>query len=139
MNELNRDEKIAWMAVWCAKNDLKLELDGSCGIGRDCVGIIHGASYPDYEWHDDNYNRADHNGEVWTPANAYHKHPCVAVLGLGEQAEAQLYEWLQWFDANGFKLETGSTGKVDSISILMGQHRYVRMVKQPPTMNANEG
>lgn len=124
-----RDERIQWMAVWCAKNGLKLELEGECGFGRECVGVSTGDCYPDYQWYDESYKRIDTNGDVWTPPNAYHKHPCVAVLGRGEGAEKQLYEWLRWFDANGFKLETGSKQTSDVIKILLGQHRYARMVK----------
>ena len=79
---LGRDERIQWMAVWCAKNNLKLELEGECGIMRECVGVTTEGHYPDYEWHDEQtWDRIDQNGDVWTPPNAYHKHPCVAVLG----------------------------------------------------------
>ncbi len=130
------DEKIQWMAVWAAKNGLRLELAGECGFGRECVGVLTEHQYPDYEWcNGDDYERADKNGEVWTPKDAYHKHPCVAVLGRGEEAEAQLYDWLRWFDDNGFVAETGDTPKTEweglgIIGVIMGKHRYARMVKK---------
>lgn len=130
---MNREEKIEWMAVWAAKNNLQLCLEGEVGFGRPCVGVATEGHYPDYIWHNDNWEREDNNGEVWTPADAYHKHPCVAVLGHGEEAEAQLFEWLQWFDQNGFKLETGDRPvdpKLGALAILLSQHRYARMVKQ---------
>lgn len=130
---MNREQKIEWMTVWCAKNDLKLVLEGECGFGRECVGISAEEKYPDYMWDDKDYNRIDKNGEVWTPPNAYHKYPCVAVLGRGEEAEAELFDWLQWFDANNFKLETGDQDydqRLGAIAILMGKHRYARMVRQ---------
>ena len=96
------------MAVWAARNGLQLVLEGECGFGRECVGVLADGKYPDYEWYDAEYTeRVDQNGEVWAPKDAYHKHPCVAVLGRGEPAEVQLYEWLLWFDANGFVLERG--------------------------------
>lgn len=132
---MNRDDKIQWMAVWCARNSVALELDGEVGFGRPCVGIVAQGVYPDYEWHDETtWDRQDLNGEVWTPPNAYHKHPCVAVLGLGEEAEDQLYQWLQWFDANGFKVETGTPegvelSKLSPIEFMLSKHMYVRMVK----------
>src|SRR5574343_1862446 len=123
------------MAVWAPKNGLRLNLKGECGFGRECVGVEIDGHYPDYEWHDESkgYERLDNNGDVWTPADAYHKHPCVAVLGRGENAEAQLYEWLKWFADNGFHLETGSLPIDKSIPIeltlIMCKHKYARMVK----------
>lgn len=131
---IGREERIQWMAVWCAKNNLKLELAGSCGIGRDCVGVTTEGKYPDYHWYDETtYERIDQNRKVWVPKNAYHKHDCVAVLGHGEDAEKELYDWLRWFDANGFKLEIGNQDfdrSLGAIAIIMGKHRYARMVKQ---------
>ena len=130
---MSHDEKIQWMAMWASKNSLVLHLEGECGFGRDCVGVSTGSSYPDYEWYDDDYERADKNGEVWTPKDAYHKHPCVAVLGRGQEAEEQLYEWLKWFDDNGFKLKTGVQAvdpKLGAIGFMLGKHLYARMVKQ---------
>jgi hypothetical protein len=86
---LTHEEKIQWMAVWAASNNLQLNLEGECGFGRECVGVSADGSYPDYMWYDSNWDRLDPNGEVWTPPNAYHKHPCVAVLGRGEEAAAE--------------------------------------------------
>lgn len=128
------EEKLKWMALWAARNGLRLELAGECGFGRECVGVVaDGNVYPDYVWHDeDTLERLDSNGDVWTPPGAYHKHPCVAVLGRGEAAESQLFDWLQWFDANGFKLEKGAASmdpQLGVIGVLLGKHRYARMVR----------
>ena len=131
---MNRETKLEWMAVWAAKNKLQLVLEGGCGFGRECVGVLAEGSYPEYEWDDDStYERLDNNGEVWTPPDAYHKHPCVAVLGRGEDAESQLYDWLKWFDENNFKLETGEAEMdpgLDAVGILLGKHRYQHLVRQ---------
>lgn len=133
--KMSHKKKIEWMAVWAAKNNLQLTLKGECGFGRECVGVTVGGKFPDYEWFDDGYERIDGNGDVWIPEGAYHKHPCVAVLGRGRIAEEQLYEWLKWFDDNGFRLETG-TLPVDPglpsgmLSILFKKNTYVRMVKK---------
>lgn len=130
---MTHEEKIQWMAVWAAKNGLQLNLEGECGFGRECVGVSTEGHFPDYEWHnEETWERADQNGDVWTPADAYHKHPCVAVLGRGEGAESQLYDWLKWFDDNGFKLETGEQPvdpKLGVIGLLLNKHRYARMVR----------
>jgi len=129
---MTHEEKIGWMAVWAAKHGVKLELRGECGFGRECVGISTEGSFPDYEWRDEDFNRLDGNGEVWKPADAYHKYPCVAVLGRGEVAEAQLYDWLKWFDDNDFSIETGDQPidpALGVIGLLLGKHRYARMVR----------
>lgn len=129
---LTHEQKVQWMAVWAAKHGLKLELQGECGFGRECVGVSSGRNYPSYEWYDEEYNRADGNGDVWRPEDAYHKHPCVAVLGRGERAEAQLYDWLKWFDDNGFCVECGGQPvdpKLGIIAALLGQDEYCRMVR----------
>jgi len=122
--------KIKWMLEWVDRNGMQLELEGECGLGRPCVGVVVDKCYPNYEWYDENYERIDSNGDVWKPPDAYHKHPCVAVLGRGEYAESQLYDWLKWFDNNGFKLETGFIpGQIDPILTMLGKHKYARMVR----------
>lgn len=130
---MDRQEKMEWMAIWAAKNGAALNLEGECGFGRECVGIIVGGSYPDYHWYDyDTYDQLDKNGEVWIPEDAYHKAEVVAVLGRGEEAEAQLFEWLKWFDNEGFKVEKGRTGSkrpLDVIQLMLGRDRFQRMVK----------
>ncbi len=130
---MTHDEKVQWMALWCAHNHCELRLEGECGMMRECVGIIVNGSYPDYEWDDEKtYERLDDNGDVWTPEDAYHKHPCVAVLGRGEKAEAQLYDWLKWFDDNNFTIETGVVKDMPTEPILLalGRHEFKRIVRQ---------
>lgn len=133
---VRHEDKVTWMALWAARNGVALALEATCGIGRECVGILVDSHFPDYEWRDKEWNRADPNGEVWVPQDAYHKHPCVAVLGRGEEAEAQLYDWLRWFDKNGFKVETGDQPvghALSAIGLFLGKHRYARMVRQAVT------
>ena len=121
------------MTEFAKKNGATIALAGECGFGRECVGLLVGGNYPDYEWDDKDYNRIDPNGEVWTPEDAYHKHPCVAVLGRGEKAEGQLYEWLKWFDDNGFEAETVAktdADKLHPIELAMGGAFHNRMIKR---------
>ena len=123
---MTHNEKISWMEEWCKKNGLSLQLDGTCGFGRECVGVVVYDTYPSYQWYDEyTHERVDDNGDVWIPDDAYHKHPCVAVLGSGEQAEAQLYEWLRWFDENNFRVSV----KRGKYCQFMGQMWDVRMVR----------
>ena len=125
-------DKIQLMLAYCASKGLTLELEGECGFGRECVGVLANDKYPSYNWYDKKtWERVDKNGEVWTPKDAYHKHACVAVLGRGEEAESQLYEWLCWFELNNFVLETGSCpiGSYSALEAHFGKDTYSRMVK----------
>ena len=128
---MTHEQKILWMQHYCGEIGAILMLEGEIGFGRECVSIQRNETSPDYEWYDDDYDEISGNGEVWTPEDAYHKHPCVAVLGRGKDAEEQLYQWLNWFNENNFKLESGSVeGVTDPVRIMLGQHQYHRMVKQ---------
>lgn len=126
-------EKIEWMHRWCAKHGAALDLHGEIGFGREAVLISIDGLSPDYRWYDENTCEiADNNGDVWCPPDAYHKHECVAVLGRGVDAEGQLYDWLRWFDDNGFVIKTGSQPmdpRLGIAGLLLGKNRYARMVR----------
>lgn len=117
---MKHKDKIDWMILWAHKNKCILELEGECGIGRECVGILAGNSYPDY------------SDEVWVPEDAYHKHDCVAVLGRGESAESQLYQWLKWFEDNGYTVEETlrDISNMDRIELILGGTTQSRMIKK---------
>jgi hypothetical protein len=128
-------QKIAWMEKWCKKHGAELQLEGECGFGRPCVGIIASEVYPDYEWRDSNYKRIDNNRDVWIPGNAYHKHPCVAVLGRGDDSIGQLFDWLKWFDDNGFVITTKPNPEtprpgLEEIWEILGKNVLVRMERR---------
>lgn len=130
---MTHQDKINWMIQWAHKNKCVLELEGECGFGRECVGIVRGHNYPDYQWYDkETWDRADSNGDVWSPPNAYHKHDCVAVLGRGEEAESQLYDWLKWFEDNGFVVEEEARDLkgMDALQIMLSGTTQVRMVRK---------
>lgn len=135
---MTREEKINFMRKWCEKQGLVLELEGEVGFFRPCVGVIFKDkndslhdTYPSYMWHDDEYEREDSNGEVWTPPNAYHKYDCVAVLGRGEEAEGQLYEWLKWFEDNNFqfKIVKNNNSDLSPFDIKLGRSKRKVLVK----------
>lgn len=124
-------DMISWMANWCKREGLTLELEGEVGFFRPCVGVVGDFNFPDYMWYDDNFERVDRNGDVWTPERAYHKNPCVAVLGTDDESVKQLYEWLKWFDENNFHYAKKTEPFRDGIElILFGRftHRMVRGV-----------
>jgi len=135
---MTREQKIEYMKSFCEKYGAKLELDSECGFGRECVGITINGSYPDYSsYEEEDWDK--NNGDVWEPEDSYHKHPCVAVLGTGEAAESQLYEWLKWFDENGFVVESGSVkGVFHPIEIMLGKNKYCRMVKKRGVLNGDD-
>jgi hypothetical protein len=124
-------DKIEWLENWCKIEGLALVLEGVCGFGRECVGVasLNDGTYPDYVWYNDNYGREDKNGEVWCPQNAYHKHPCTAVLGRGEEAVQQLYNWCKWFEAHGFHYKKEKVVCNDPIELMLGRAWQHRMVK----------
>lgn len=128
---MTTQKKIAWLEEWCKKEGLHLVLEGECGFGRDCVGVISSDedAYPDYTWYDAEYNRADTNGKVWTPENAYHKHPCTAVLGRGDDAIGQLYVWCKWFEDNDFHYEVVSVVCTEPFGLALGRDKQHRMVR----------
>lgn len=131
------DKRIDWMKAWCKKEGLILDLEGECGFGRECVGVISAdETYPDYLWYDEEYDhRIDNNGEVWKPKNAYHKHPCVIVLGRGKDSIYQLYHWLKWFEANDFHYECTYIGisekdRFPDLTVALGRDYTHRMIKK---------
>lgn len=124
------NEEIKWLKKWCERQGLTLTLEGECGFGRACVGVLVNDTYPDYYWYDENYESVDNNGEVWTPIRAYHKHPCVAVLGQEEDSIHQLYEWCKWFEENGFTLEISDKENPSQVDYIVGSLKNYRMVKQ---------
>lgn len=124
------EERINWMEKWAKKNRLKLDLDATCGFARPCVGIKTMDTFPDYEWHDKG-ERSDENGNVWIPERAYHKHPCVAVLGTDEESICQLYDWLKWFDKHNFKYRRKAVPCDSYIEELLGKNFHHMMVREP--------
>lgn len=134
--KFTREEKIEWMQKYCNEHGLELELDGTCGFGRPCVGVLINGLYPDYIWYSADYSRRiDKNGRVWVPKHAYHKHECVAVLvtdeNTQESAEDELFNWLWWFENNGFVVETRELEHRTVLDKILGQDSYyARMVKK---------
>lgn len=100
------------------KFNLTFTQEGECGFGRECVGLLVGNNYVDYNPHDSvNYDPIegfyDERFYEIAPKNAYRKHNCLAVLGRGEDAIRQLSEWvydLKKLNVTVEKYKTGATG-----------------------------
>jgi hypothetical protein len=79
--------------------NLIFEEEGQCGLGRECVGLIFGDNYVDYNPCDDTYLDYieyfyDERLYDIKPTDAYHKHDCIAVLGRGDDVIRQLSDWI---------------------------------------------
>ncbi len=84
-------------------HDCLLVLKGEVGMGRPCVGFTRGKGYVDTAPYDMTTFEplpgfGDEVGEM-APANAYHKHPCLAVLVEDDDYEAGLAELREWVGA----------------------------------------
>lgn len=91
-------------------NDHKLifETEGECGFGRPCVGFMgrdgHWVAHnpfkaPAYEPIAAASCEAARPGEGVD--NAYHKHDCMAILGLGDLAVRSLAAWVRQLEKAG--------------------------------------
>lgn len=126
-------EKYNFMLDFAERNNVILNFNTTCGFGRDCVGITAHGVFPDYAWYDDDYNDISGNDDIFIPVDAYHKHPCVAVLGTGSVAEEQLYQWLKWFDDNDYhvmQIENPPPESLDEVELYFWSHYKTRMIKK---------
>lgn len=101
---------------FCSETGLSFQ-HGEVGFGRPCVGILDPDSdcYLDYDAYDD--PKFVHDvAENHAPDNAYHKHPCLAVLvnGSVDDAVAELEDWMGKILGSGYEIkmrvETTSIG-----------------------------
>jgi hypothetical protein len=90
-----RTVELAALRRWATEHGAVLDLEGECGFGRECVGISVGHQWLDY---------AAEPSLAPPPSvapNAYHKHECLAVLGRGDGAIHQLFEWVMFIEESG--------------------------------------
>lgn len=132
------DEEIAYMTRWAAQQGGVLTLKGEVGFGRPCVGVTVGSSYLDFLWIDMDYQTHYKDERVRAfkavkPEDAYHKHPCLAVLVHNddyETATRQLYDWIKAIEELGWGVvvndrktfnEPGTYGS--QLELMMGGHK----------------
>jgi hypothetical protein len=91
--------------LWAAQNKVVIS-DGECGFGRKCVGVL-GLDDSWVEYNDGYYGRGATLNPEELPTNAYHKHPCIAVLVHDDEEFAwrELSEWLDLLIAKGYAVE----------------------------------
>ena len=154
LNAPNSDET-AFLALWAARYGAALQLEGTCGFGRECVGITHGSSYPDWQDTDGmmkHWDSGDHEAQCkgagacqWVspweveaaapPAgleDAYHKHPCLAVLGRGRNAVHQLYLWVKHLDDSGVGIVALDRQPTDAVSAMLHGFAQPVLTTVPP-------
>ena len=88
---------VEFLEEFCATHGLRLDLEGECGFGRECVGILDSIAFVDWEG-----DAGPHHDEA---PNAYHKHDCLAVLGRSERSIEQLRLWVERIVAAGGVVE----------------------------------
>lgn len=126
------DEQIQLLQRFANDHGIVLQLEGSVGFGRECVGFTHGDNYvaynplryPDFEpvsgFEDDSIGDC-------APADAYHKHNCLAVLvhdGDRDNAILQLVQWVEAMNEFGVEVaeyETGATGLQAMMTGVLGR------------------
>lgn len=120
-------EKVNYIQKFADKYDLIFDQEGECGFGRQCVGLLRGDKYIDYnpvdllKYQEIPELSSDDHYEI-TPPNAYHKHSCIAVLGRGDDAVSELYDWVKALEERNVRFETFSTGATGLQAIMSGTH-----------------
>jgi hypothetical protein len=127
---------------WASRNKSIYENEGSCGFGRDCVGITSGQVWIDLgptvtkqfegALASDTYEDQEIDGDAWPPEgvdDAYHKHDCLAVLGHGPAAVHQLYLWVKNLDSHGFVVKKATRSTKDIYDALLHGGDYVYLEK----------
>ena len=119
-------QMVGEIAEWASTQGCTFH-EGEVGFGRPCVGVLHleADAYPDWRTYDADYNATTCEGaapDKHVP-NAYHKHPCLAVLidGGADRAEAirQLHHWVMKLKEAGVRVVTTSPDP-HTLSGLMG-------------------
>ena len=114
--------------IWWAMSNGCVITHGTVGFGRECVGV-HSTSnhWVDYEIYDeDNAFVGGYRG--WKPEDAYHKHPCVAVLVHGDldRACTQLALWIRHFAEGGYVVREMARAYENPLSLLFhGPTKFV--------------
>lgn len=119
--------RLAWLRGYAAGAGLVLDLEGEVGFGRECVGLLLDGEYVDYdEYATGEESCAPRHEEA---PHAYHKHPCLAVLGRGTEAEKELHDWARRIVEAGAVLRRGVPKEIpDVASVFMGKTTRTVMV-----------
>jgi hypothetical protein len=126
---VTRGEQIVYLTEWASQYGATLQLNGQVGFGRDATGILKGDNYIDTG----DMKNGNYVGPWWEPEDSYHKHDCLCVLGHGDEALTQLYEWVRWLEANDYGIEEVSRRPTSQIDLLFHGVSTPRLVKLAST------
>jgi len=117
---------------FCEQTRFKFEI-GEVGMGRPCVGIIdpETESYIDIIAYDSSYEQIGQHTIACekSPKDAYHKHPCLAVLYHGDDstdAIKQLDTWLKDIIESGYEIK--SYIQYNGINALLGKNSEIKYI-----------
>ncbi len=121
--EKSHEKNLKNIQDFANKHKLVFEDNGEIGFGRECVGLLHGDNYIEYNPMDSDFNYMpdfyDERFNNIAPENAYHKGDYLAVLGTGESAISELSQWVDSLKEIGVEIgnyPTGATGLQAMIS-----------------------
>ena len=110
------DDEMLYMHRWADEHGCSLSTKGEVGFGRPCVGVQHGSSYLDFLYMEMDYTQYSPLPEVQafrmeSPKDAYHKHPCMAVLVHDDDYDTalrQLYDWIKYCNENDWVVKVSA-------------------------------
>lgn len=110
--------------AFAKKHGIDYTIDGTCGFGRPCVGLLSNGNYIDYNPTDSKYEYISefYDKKLYDilPKDAYHKHNCIAVLGTGNESVKQLSEWIDKLNELSITIEEYETGNTGIQALLTG-------------------
>jgi hypothetical protein len=127
---VSRDAQIVYITEWASRYGATLQLAGEVGFGRECVGVLKGSAYIDTADIKDQEAYVE-GGDWWEPEDSYHKHDCLAVLGHGGEALAQLCEWVKWLDGHGYGIEEVYRQPASDVDLAFHGVSLPKLVKLP--------
>lgn len=129
------------------KHKVIFEERGEVGFGRPCVGFVKGNGYIDYAPFDFRTMESisppdDRLSPPESVPDAYHKHPCLAVLVHDDNYQAaidQLAAWVQHLDTQGVvSVESYSTGATGIQALVSGVTGYAVRIDAPVRARTGE-
>lgn len=110
------------------KHKIVFEDNGEIGFGRECVGLLRGDNYIEYNPTDRDYKDLpefyDERFYEIAPENAYHKGSYLAVLGRDEKSIVQLSEWVDALNKIGVEIGSYPTGATGFQAVISGFAAY---------------
>lgn len=122
------EENIKNIEQFATDNNIEFTIMGEIGFGRECVGLLKGNNYIEYNPSDKEYKDIpefyDERLYDIAPENAYHKGSYLAVLGRGDEAIKQLSQWVDKLKKLGATIGSYKTGETGLQALFSGETAY---------------